>query len=84
MLELKTEKLPLKINEKEFQLTPPTYANSLEYDSALSACGDDSAKKAECLFDYLEKLGLPKSDSKMLGMNHISKIIEYVSGQKKS
>lgn len=83
MLEIKKTELPLKIGEKEFSLKSPTYKDSLNYESALKDAGDDSALKAECLFKYLEVLGLPQEESTTLDIDNLLKIIDYVSGSKK-
>jgi hypothetical protein len=84
MLELKSTKKKIKINDKVFEMKAPTYKDSLEYEKNLQDAGADAVKKADCLFDYLNKLGLPKESSLELEVEHLVSIVGYLSGEKKT
>ena len=84
MLEIKRKIKPVKINDVLYNMKSPNYSDSMEYEAAVKNCGDDAEKKIECLFDYLEKLGLKKEISKDLEIENISDIISYLAGEKKS
>lgn len=84
MLEIVKKLKVIKINEVEYSLKQPTYKDSIEYDKAVLDSKDDTKKKIDCLFDYLEKLGLPKEISTDLEIENITEIMNYLSGVKKN
>jgi hypothetical protein len=84
MLEIKSTKKLVKIDDKEYNLKSPTYKDSKCYNDDLATCGDDTEKKVECLFNYLAKLGLPKEVSQELELSSVLEVMDYLMGQKKS
>lgn len=84
MLEITKKTKIVKIDGIEYSLKQPTYKDSLEYDESVKSVGEDTKAKIDCLYDYLEKLGLKKEISTDLDIESITEILNYLSGQKKS
>lgn len=84
MLKIETLKKDIEINGLKYSLRVPTYKDSKKYNEELDACGDDSQKKVDVLFNYLEQLGLPKEVCFELSLQNVLDVMEYLSGQKKS
>ena len=84
MLEITKKEFPVKIGDETFIMKSPSYINSVQYSESLKSCDGDAVKSAECLFDYLEILGLPKKQSVELEMSEVTQILDYVLGQKKN
>ena len=84
MLEITKKTKVIKINDVEYSLKQPTYKDSVEYDKSVAEAKDDTKKKIDCLFNYLEKLGLPKEISTDLEIENITEIMNYLSGVKKN
>jgi hypothetical protein len=84
MLKITKETRKVEIDGSSYDLKVPTYKDSKKYTTDLSLCGDDSDKKVELLFNYLETLGLPKNVSYDLSVENVLNILSYLSGEKKS
>ena len=82
MLELVRKKLPVSIDGTIYELRAPTYGDSVEYENELKKA-ESTEQRAEVLFSYLTKLGLPADVAKTLEIDHITEIIQYVSAEKK-
>ena len=66
MIELVSTTVPVKFQGKEYQLRYPSYEESFQYEEDLKNCGNDITLINKTLFDYLEKLGLPRDMTKKL------------------
>lgn len=84
MLEIKElETLPVKIFGTEYALTKPTKKQVVEMQEALST-DEGKAKSLEILGSFLEKSGLPAEIIDGLQVQHLTMIIEAMTGAKKN
>lgn len=83
-MEIVRKKLEIKIYGNSYELKYPSYRDSVGYEKELKECQDDAEKKANALFSYLEKLGLPKEIAEEMPTEDIISVMEVLSGQKKN
>lgn len=83
MLDFKDEVVSFKYKDKQYEVEKPTVKQSREYAKALKEAKDDETKE-ECLFDFLEVLGLPKEDAYTLKQNHILQIVQSLGESEKN
>lgn len=84
MLELKRTKVEVSLDGKVYNLRLPTYRESIAYSKKIEASkGQGEDQKADLLIGYLADLGLPKDASESLELEHISQVLEFITGAKK-
>lgn len=82
MLEIKTEKFDVKIDDTVFELSYPTVGQFESYSEIVEK--DESAKSYnKAMFLLLEECGLPMEVSRKLQNKHLQLIIEELAGTKK-
>lgn len=80
MLELNSRVLPVKFNDKQYQLTYPTVDDILDYTEKLEVKG---TKEVTVIKELLEKLGMPKNISGSMEIGHLKLIVEELVKPKK-
>lgn len=81
MFEIKSKtKITVKLYGEEFHLSKPTVeqVELLQSDSDMK--GKTTKQKFEMICDVLDILGLPKDFSKKMEIDHLVKLIQYISG----
>lgn len=82
-MKIEKKKLKIDVYGQEYDLTIPTYLQSISYDDKLKEC-KTSSERAKCIFSHLESLGLPLEVSKNLTVDDMLELLKYISGEKKS
>ena len=83
MLDFKDEVVTFKYKGKDYEVEKPTVKQSREYAKALKEAKSDEQKE-ECLFDFLEVLGLPKEDAYTLKQGHILQLVQSLGESEKN
>lgn len=80
MLEFNSRVLPVKFNDKQYQLNYPTVDDMLKYSEKLE---EKDAKEVKVIKELLSQLGLPESVSGLMELNHLKLIVEELIKTKK-
>lgn len=81
MLKFERGGLEVNVYGKELKLTKPTVEQTQDY--AKQAKGISEEESSSLLFDFLEKLGLPKEVSKEMEVDHLNALCEALMPSKK-
>jgi len=76
MLELKTTQLKVKFNEKVYEMRHPSISELRTYEGKLKDTVDEKKDELDCIFAFLETLGLPKTVSSVMEVDHLRQIQE--------
>ena len=81
MLEFNDEKLKIKVNGNEINISYPSFKQVIDYGNEVKKIDED--KIPGYLLDFLNKLGLPKDVAMNLRSSHIEAIINELMPTKK-
>ncbi len=73
----------IEIDDKKFELRKPTFKESQQYRESLLKLGTDG-DAAQVMKEFLEKLGLPSDVFDGLEFDHITQLMDAVTGSKKN
>jgi len=73
----------IELDDKKFSLRKPTFKESQKYREDLSKLGA-SEDASNVIMNHLESLGLPNGVFESLESDHITQLLEVISGLKKN
>lgn len=73
----------IELDDKKFSLRKPTFKESQKYREDLLKMGENG-DAAQVMASFLENLGLPKEVFETLEFDHITQLMEAVTGSKKN
>lgn len=73
----------IELDDKKFSLRKPTFKESQQYREDLLKMGENG-DAAQVMMSFLENLGLPKEVFETLEFDHITQIMDAVTGSKKN
>lgn len=73
----------VEIDNKKFELRKPTYKESQQYREELLKLGE-TGDAGLVMIGFLEKLGVPKDVFETLEFDHITQLMDAVTGSKKN
>jgi len=81
-LEFNRSKLKLKVYGEEYELLFPTVKQSQDFAKEVKEVEGDDDKSSK-MFDFLEKLGLPKNVTEEMEVQHLEMVLEKLMPSKK-
>jgi hypothetical protein len=79
MLEFITRELKFKLDDKEMKMRFPSAKQMAEYSDNY----DKNEDKYECIFSFLEKLGLEREVSESMEAGYLTQILKALTEEKK-
>ena len=73
----------IELDDKQFSLRKPTFKESQQYREDLLKIGENG-DAAQVMMSFLENLGLPEEVFETLEFDHITQLMDAVTGSKKN